>query len=128
VRLLLDTNILLWALIEPSKLKSDVRLILEDPQHDVLFSAASIWEIAIKASLGRADFQVPPDRIVASAHSAGFVELPVRSAAATKVSTLPYHHRDPFDRLLVAQAMTEPTVLYTADVRLLEYSELVVCV
>jgi PIN domain nuclease of toxin-antitoxin system len=84
--------------------------------------------MAIKAALGRADFQVSPERIVASAQASGFIELPVRSAAALKVRILPHHHRDPFDRLLVAQAMTEPAVLYTADARLLLYSELVVCV
>lgn len=126
MRLLLDTNVLLWALIEPAKLKPDVRSLLEDPEHEILFSVASVWEMAIKSALGRADFQVSPERIVAAARSSGFVELPVRSAAALKVGALPHHHRDPFDRLLVAQAMTEPAMLYTADAQLLVYSELVV--
>jgi PIN domain nuclease of toxin-antitoxin system len=128
VRLLLDTNVLLWALIEPAKLNADVRTQLEDPEHEILFSAASVWEMSIKAALGRADFQVSPERVVVAAQSSGFVELPVRSAAALKVRVLPHHHRDPFDRLLIAQAMTEPAVLYTADAQLLVYSELVVCV
>ncbi len=128
MRLLLDTNILLWALIEPAKLKPDIRAILEDPAHEILFSAASVWEMSIKAALGRADFQVSPARIVTEALASGFVELPVRSEAALKVAALPQHHRDPFDRLLVAQAMTEPAILYTADVLLATYSELVVCV
>jgi PIN domain nuclease of toxin-antitoxin system len=128
VRLLLDTHVLLWALIEPVKLKADIRALLEDADHEVLFSAASIWEIAIKAALGRSDFQVPPARIVEAARASGFIELPVNLAAALKVATLPPHHRDPFDRLLVAQAMTEPASLYTADARLTAYSELVVCI
>jgi PIN domain nuclease of toxin-antitoxin system len=128
VRLLLDTNILLWALSEPTKLKPNIRSLLEDPEHDVLFSAASVWEMAIKAALGRVDFQVSPDQIVTAALATGFTELPVRSAAALKVRVLPLHHRDPFDRLLVAQAMTEPAMLYTADMHLTAYSELVVCV
>jgi len=126
VRLLLDTHILLRALIEPTKLNRETHAVLEDPQHEVLFSAASIWEMAIKAALGRADFGVSPEAIVEAAKASGFVELAVRSAAAARVATLPHHHRDPFDRLLVAQAMTEPAALYTADAQLEAYSELVV--
>jgi PIN domain nuclease of toxin-antitoxin system len=126
VRLLLDTNVLLWALIEPAKLSTEVHTTLEDPDQEVLFSAASVWEIAIKAALGRADFRVSPEEIVGAAQASGFVELPVRSAAALKVASLPHYHRDPFDRLLLAQAMTEPTVFYTADAQLTAYSELVV--
>jgi PIN domain nuclease of toxin-antitoxin system len=126
VRILLDTHILLWALTEPGTLPSDARAVIEDPDNEVLFSAASVWEMAIKAALGRADFQVSPATIVEAAVASGIAELPVRSAAALKVAALPLHHRDPFDRLLVAQAMTEPAVLYTADAALTEYSELVV--
>jgi PIN domain nuclease of toxin-antitoxin system len=126
MRLLLDTHILLWALIEPRKLDPKTRAILEDPEHEVLFSVASIWEMVIKVALGRADFRVSPDAIVAAARASGFVELPVLSAAALRVAALPHHHRDPFDRLLVAQAMTEPAMLYTADAQLEAYSELVV--
>ena len=128
MRLLLDTNILLWALIEPGKIKADVRSELEDPGNEVLFSAASVWEMSIKAALGRADFQVAPEAIVAAAQATGFLELPIRSVAALRVRVLPHHHRDPFNRLLVAQAMTEPALLYTADAQLGAYSELVVCV
>jgi len=126
VRLLLDTHVLLWALIEPDRLSDEVRTRLEDRGNVVLFSAASIWETSIKAALGRADFKVAPSEIVVAALEAGFEELPVRSAAALVVATLPHHHRDPFDRLLVAQAITEPARLYTADAALAPYSELVV--
>jgi PIN domain nuclease of toxin-antitoxin system len=90
-----------------------------------MFSAASIWEIAIKSALGRSDFRVAPARIAEVALESGFVELPVRVPAALRVAALPHHHRDPFDRLLVAQAMCEPAVLYTADPQLAAYSELV---
>jgi len=103
-----------------------MRSILEDPTQEVLFSAASLWEISIKSALGRADFRVSPDEILTAALETGFEELPVRSAAALKVASLPPHHRDPFDRLLVAQALTEPARLYTADAALEPYSELVV--
>lgn len=91
-----------------------------------MFSAASVWEIAIKTALGRADFKVSPREVLAAALETGFVELPVRSAAALAVADLPLIHRDPFDRLLVAQALTEPARLYTADAALEPYSELTV--
>lgn len=125
MRLLLDTHILLWALDQPARLDSGTRVLLEDPANEVLFSAASIWEIAIKVRLGRADFPVRPDAIAQAARDTGFTELPVRAGAAARVADMPLHHRDPFDRLLVAQAMAEPMRLYTADPLLPPYSELV---
>jgi PIN domain nuclease of toxin-antitoxin system len=126
VRLLLDTHVLLWILGAPHRLRDETRAQVESGENEILFSAASIWEIAIKAALGRADFRVSPEAIVEAALQSGFVELPVHSAAASKVATLPLHHRDPFDRLLIAQAMTEPARLYTSDAALEAYSELVV--
>ncbi len=125
MRILLDTHILLWALANPTQLTKDARAAIEDPTNDVLFSAASIWEIAIKASLKRTDFRVSPEGIAAAAIESGFRELPVYSAAAAQTAKLPAHHRDPFDRLLIAQAITEPAVFYTADAQLEAYSELV---
>lgn len=128
MRLLLDTHLLLWALDTPARLDAGTRALLEDPANEVLFSAASIWEIAIKVRLGRADFPVRPDAIAQAARDTGFTELPVQAAAAARVADLPLHHRDPFDRLLVAQAMAEPMRLYTADSLLPPYSELVTLV
>lgn len=125
MRLLLDTHVLLWALIAPRRLAKQALSDIENPANEVIFSAASIWEIAIKSALGRADFGVSPDEIAAAAAASGFVELPVRSAAAAHVAKLPAHHRDPFDRLLIAQSITEPALLYTADPQLQVYSELV---
>jgi PIN domain nuclease of toxin-antitoxin system len=127
VRLLLDTHILLWALIEPKRLSAEFHAVLENPNNDVLFSAARIWEMSIKAALGGADFRVAPAMIVEAAQDTGFVELPMRTAAL-QVAALPHHHRDPFDRLPVAQVMTEPAALYTADTQLRAYSTLVVCI
>lgn len=125
MRLLLDTHVLLWALSAPKHLSKKARSEIENPANDVMFSAASIWEIAIKWALKRSDFRVTPNEIVAAAIESGLRELPVRSTAAAHVATLPVHHRDPFDRLLVAQAVTEPAILYTADPQLEVYSELV---
>ncbi len=126
MRLLLDTHLLLWLLVDPEKINDDVLKVFADRRHDLLFSAASIWEISIKAGLNRPDFRISPELILDEARSRGFLELPVTSAVAVNVATLPLHHRDPFDRLLVAQAMTEPAMLYTADAQLTAYSELVV--
>lgn len=125
MRLLLDTPVLIWALYEAEKLDRETRLVLEEPSNSVFFSAASIWEIAIKARLGRVDFKRRPEAVVRAALTTSFVELPVRSTTAALVASLPLHHRDPFDRLLVAQAMSEPARLLTADAQLRLYSELV---
>jgi PIN domain nuclease of toxin-antitoxin system len=128
MRLLLDTHILLWALREPERLGAAVRDVIEDPTNEVLFSAASIWEVAIKARLRRHDFDAKPEEIARAARAARLTELPIWSDAAALVASLPLHHRDPFDRLLVAQAMAEPLHLYTADRQLSPYSDLVVFV
>ncbi len=128
MRLLLDTHLLLWALAEPERLGSALRELIEDPENEVLFSAASIWEVAIKAGLGRTNFAVRPEEVVRAAVAAGFAELPIRAEVAARVADLPPHHRDPFDRLLVAQAMAGPMRLYTADPLLPPYSELVTLV
>ena len=125
MRVLLDTHVLLWALAEPGRLGMELRELLEDPEHEVHFSAATIWEVAIKAGLGRADFAVRPEEVARGAVQAGFVELPVHAEVAARVADLPPYHRDPFDRLLVAQAMVGPLRLYTADPLLPPYSELV---
>ena len=124
MRVLLDTHILLWALTEPKKLSRETRARLSDPEAEVLFSAASIWEIAIKAQLKRASFAGRPAEIAEAAVSSGFVELPVRAEAAALVARLPLHHRDPFDRLLIAQAMAEPARFCTVDAALAPYSNL----
>lgn len=125
MRVLLDTHVLMWALAEPRRLDRETRATIESRDIEVLFSAASIWEIAIKAGLGRSDFAFDPAEIARSALDTGFTELPVRSEAAAFVAQLPLLHRDPFDRVLVAQAIVEPATLLTADVQLAPYSELV---
>src|SRR5437763_17154796 len=125
MRVLLDTHVLLWALAEPHRLDEETRAAIEGDATEVLFSVASIWEIAIKAGLGRADFAVKPAEIARTAVDIGFVELAIRSDAASLVAELPLYHRGPFDRGLVGQAMVEPATLYTADARLAGYLGLV---
>jgi PIN domain nuclease of toxin-antitoxin system len=125
VRLIVDTHVLLWAAAEPARLPAGVRARLEAPDHTVLFSAASIWEIAIKVQIGRLPPEAAPDAVAAAAVRMGFAEIPVNSGHAAAVTRLPLHHRDPFDRLLIAQALLEPATLLTADRALTQYSELV---
>jgi PIN domain nuclease of toxin-antitoxin system len=123
--MLLDTQVLLWALAAPERIPRQARERLESPEHEVLFSAASIWEIAIKVQIGRLDLPMPVEEVAAAAAQTGFQELPVRAVHAASTARLPMYHRDPFDRLLVAQALYEPARLLTADRQLATYSELV---
>jgi PIN domain nuclease of toxin-antitoxin system len=128
MRILVDTRILLWVQLEPQKLSQKARELLTAPGQRLFFSAASIWEIAIKAQFKRANFSASPLAIAAAAVASGFTELPVRAEAAARISELPLHHGDPFDRLLIAQALTEPAHLLTADAQLAHYSDLVTVV
>lgn len=123
--LLLDTHILLWAIYQPDRLPENWVVKLVDRSNPVFFSAASIWEIAIKASLDRPDFVHDAQRTSQLARQTGFVELPVTAEVAAQVQRLPWHHRDPFDRLLIVQAKQLPAKLLTADGQLSVYSELV---
>ena len=115
MRLLLDTHILLWSLADPRRLPDSAREAIETGENEVLFSAASIWEIAIKAQLLRAEFGVDTATIIGAARETRFTELAIGAEHAAAVAALPPHHKDPFDRLLVVQAFTEPARLVTAD-------------
>lgn len=126
--LLLDTHILLWVLDKPDRLPKEVLQHIETPDNEVYFSAVSIWEIAIKTSLGRVNFRYSPEQIAQAAKETGFIELPVTSEHGAKVFSLPFHHHDPFDRLLIAQAILTPARLLSADSALIPYSELVWCI
>ena len=121
MRLLLDTHVLLWALVTPERLPADTREALEDPANTVHFSAANIWEIAIKRALERPNFTVEPDQARNAALSLGFEELPITGLHAAAVRHLPPLHRDPFDRLLVAQAKCEALQLVTDDAVVVGY-------
>jgi len=125
MRLLLDSNVLMWALAEPHRLSVKIRADLEDRGNEILFSAASVWEIAIKAAAKPGSVPLDAQEVFAFALETGFKELPVRAAVARHVANLPLLHRDPFDRILVAQAMAEPAILLTSDAKLQAYSELV---
>lgn len=120
MKLLVDTHVLLWAAagdgLSPSAAK-----VLQDPDNELLFSAASIWEIAIKAGLGRSDFDLDPGVFRRMLLESGYEELAVTGAHAAAVASLPGLHRDPFDRLLIAQAIVEGINLLSADKAVLAY-------
>jgi PIN domain nuclease of toxin-antitoxin system len=125
MHILLDTNILIWSLTHPERLSGNAGPALIDPKNVVFFSAVSIWEIAIKFGLHRPDFTVEPRAVAKQATANGFIGLPMTIETAASVSTLVMHHRDPFDRLLIAQALAGPMRFYTADATLAVYSDLV---
>jgi len=122
MKLLLDTHLLLWAAGQPKKLSRTARKLLDDPESELLFSAASLWEIAIKNTLGRSDLQVEPRLLRRGLLDNGYTEVPVTSEHAVSIDTLPPLHEDPFDRLLIAQARCEGVTLLTSDAQLARYS------
>jgi PIN domain nuclease of toxin-antitoxin system len=121
VNYLLDTHILLWTLVDPNKVPEPMRRIVEDTGNRVWFSAASIWEIAIKHSLAKAEFPVEPATIWKAARETGLEELAVTAEHAVGVDALPWLHRDPFDRLLVAQARAAGMKLLSVDPKVNAY-------
>jgi PIN domain nuclease of toxin-antitoxin system len=121
VKLLLDTQLLLWAAGQPERLSAAARKQIRNPKNELLFSAASLWEIAIKSSLGREDFRVEPRLLRRGLLDNGYAELPVTSQHAVNIDGLAPLHKDPFDRLLLAQALTEGITLLSSDAQLIQY-------
>jgi len=118
---LLDTHLLLWAAYTPERLSARATAVIEAPEHSPAFSAASIWEVAITAALGRADFTADARMLRRGLLDNGYAELPITSAHAAAVADLPALHQDPFDRILVAQARSEGIPLFTSDARVAAY-------
>jgi len=121
VKLLLDTQLLLWAAGQPERLSKAARKLLDDPRNELIFSAASLWEVTIKSSLGREDFRVEPRLLRRGLLDNGYAELPVTSHHAVNIDGLPPLHKDPFDRLLLSQALSEGITLLTTDSTLAQY-------
>ena len=115
MKLLLDSHLLLWAAGAPERLPGAALPLLQDPENTLLFSAASLWEITIKRGLGRDDFQVDPRVLRRGLLDNGYEELPITSEHAVFIDSLPELHKDPFDRILVAQATVEGITLLTSD-------------
>ncbi len=121
MKLLLDTHILLWAAGQPDRLPPAIREMLEEPQNELLFSAVSLWEIVIKRSLGRKDFQADARLLRRGLLENGYRELEIKGEHAVAVDGLPPIHKDPLDRILVAQSMVEGILLLTADPLVAQY-------
>lgn len=121
MNLLLDTHLLLWAATDPARLSSQSRELIEDSRNRLIFSAASLWEIAIKRSLGRDHFDVDSRLLRRGLVDNDYEELPVTSEHAVSVEGLPPLHKDPFDRILVAQATVEGFTLLTSDAQVAQY-------
>lgn len=121
MKLLLDTHLLLWAAGEPNRLSKNARALINSPENELLFSAASLWEVAIKSGLGRHDFKVDVRLLRRGLLDNGYGELPIASEHVVGTESLPPIHRDPFDRILVAQATVEGITLLTSDALLAQY-------
>jgi len=121
MNLLLDTHLLLWTAAEPSKLSPQAKALISNKEHRLYFSAASLWEVVIKNGLGRPDFRVDPHLLRRGLVDNGYLELPVTSQHTLAVGHLPDIHKDPFDRILVAQAETEGFLLITSDEQVAQY-------
>lgn len=121
MKLLLDTHILLWAAQGIEHLPLDAQTLMNDPENELLFSVASLWEIVIKCGLGREDFKVDPRLLRRSLLDNDYHELPILSEHAVAIDALPPIHKDPFDRMLIAQATVEGITLLTADAQLAKY-------
>ncbi|MBL3527827.1 MAG: type II toxin-antitoxin system VapC family toxin [gamma proteobacterium endosymbiont of Lamellibrachia anaximandri] len=121
MKLLLDTHLLLWAAGEPDRLSADARGLISEVENELFFSAASLWEIAIKSGLGRDDFQADARLLRRGLLDNGYSELPIGSEHAVAIDSLPPIHKDPFDRILVAQAMVEGITLLTSDSLVAQY-------
>ncbi|MGB9988355.1 type II toxin-antitoxin system VapC family toxin [Massilia sp. SM-13] len=120
--LLLDTQLLLWIAAEPARIPPAARALLEVPVNEFAFSAASVWEVAIKRGLRRRSFLVEPDRFRDGLLNNGLAEVPITSAHAVAVRSLPLLHKDPFDRILLAQAIVEGFSLVTTDLQMRQYN------
>ena len=122
MRVLLDTHVWLWMQAEPGRLARRVRALLEDPANDLVLSAASSWEIVIKWAIGRLELPEPPGAFVeARMMATGVTPLAITHSHALRVADLPDHHRDPFDRILIAQAQVESLPILSSDDQLAPY-------
>ncbi|EGK71728.1 hypothetical protein METUNv1_01952 [Methyloversatilis universalis FAM5] len=126
MNILLDTHVALWAITDSPRLRAPARELIASSSNQVWISAATIWEISIKHTLARGDMPVSGSEALRYFNASGFRMLPVEAEHAVAVETLPAHHQDPFDRILVAQALTEPMRLITHDATVARYSDTII--
>jgi len=121
MKILLDSHLLVWLVAASEKLPDAARLLIEAPENQLYFSAASIWELTLKYASGRSDFTFPPAVLRQTLLDIAFEELPVTSTHGLTGGMLPPIHKDPFDRILIAQAIAEDMVLMTSDETIAQY-------
>ena len=121
MRLLLDTHVLLWAAGRDARLSAAARRLIDRTGNELIFSAASLWEVALKRQSGKKDFGAEPAVLRRRLLESGYMELPITGIHAAATSALPLIHKDPFDRLLLAQALVEGMTLVTSDTQLAKY-------
>lgn len=122
MRILVDTHVVLWLAVDPDRLAADAAATIRDAQHDLLFSAASAWEIAIKHAAGKLELPAPPEQFLPQLQRRlRLVPVPIDVPHAVRAAALPPHHRDPFDRVLVAQAQLLSVPIMTADAKITSY-------
>lgn len=121
MKILLDTHLILWAASSPNELSLEARQLIEDESNDLFFSPANLWEIAIKSSLQKESFQVDTRVLRRNLLDNSYIELPITSAHTVFIQSLPSIHKDPFDRILVAQATVEGVTLLTSDAMVAQY-------
>jgi PIN domain nuclease of toxin-antitoxin system len=126
MKILLDTHILLWIASDAEQLSSKAKALIENPENQLYFSATNLWEISIKNKLGRADFKVDLSVLRRNLLDNGYEEIPITSAHTIGVDALPNIHKDPFDRMLIAQTLVEGITLITADSMVAEYPAAVI--
>ena len=124
MKLLLDTHLLIWAADGIERVPPNLRAVMTDPENQLLFSVVSLWEIAIKNGLNRPDFQVNARMLRRGLIDNGYIELPILSEHVLAVDTLPALHKDPFNRLLIAQAKVEGITLLSNDATVVQYLNL----
>lgn len=121
MNLLPDTHLIVWAFDAAARVPPDAAALISDSENRIYFSAATVWEVAIKSALKRFDFQIDPDSLREGLLANGYLELPITSAHAAAVRDLPPIHKDPFDRMLIAQASVERITLLTTDRKVAKY-------
>lgn len=126
MNLLLDTHVALWAITDSPRLPLKARALIDSPKTNVWISTASIWEIAIKYSLGRGDMPISGQDALRYFSESGYRQLPIEAEHAVAIEDLPAHHSDPFDRILIAQALVEPMRLMTHDATVALYSDTII--
>jgi len=121
MKYLMDTHVIIWLACDSDELPKSIRKIIEQPENDIYICSASLWEIAVKANLGKLKLKQPLDKLLSDIKNSGFNVLQIETAYLCKLLELPYIHKDPFDRLLISTALVEDLIIITTDENIQKY-------